>query len=114
MSEVVGWVGTAHTCTIRNCPGPHIHKEMALTSTEEALKLSIIYYGLLRDLSDLTGIEFPMEYRNQALQLVTDAVHEALGVVSMRCAKCDSSDIAVICAECGFNDAVDRMKGVVE
>lgn len=72
-----------------------------MDETEEALKLSIIYYALLRDLSDLTGIEFPMKYRNQALQLVIDAVHEAC-VVKRRCVDCGGTNIVTKCDDCGY------------
>lgn len=46
-----------------------------MTETEQLLKLSVIYTGLLQELEELSGAQFPSIH--QAIQLVDDAVERA-------------------------------------
>jgi len=69
----------------------------------EALKLSAIYRRCLDDLERLgsSRMAFTATTHDQAIELISQAVSEAVAVVSQRCPYCDSSDVTLVCGECG-------------
>jgi hypothetical protein len=72
------------------------------TTTLEALKLSTIYQQLLNSLEseiDAPQGRFSTRTHQQQIQLVSDAVSQALQLLSARCSRCDE-DCLPLCPAC--------------
>jgi hypothetical protein len=72
------------------------------TTTYEALKLSTIYQQLLNSLEseiDQPQGRFRLRTHSQQIQLVSDAVGQALQLLSARCSRCDEECLP-LCSAC--------------
>ena len=65
----------------------------------ELLKLSIIYRTLIDDIEGIAGGSFSATEKHRMVQVVSDAMGEAVCAYVARCEKCDRG-IQLICTEC--------------
>lgn len=70
-----------------------------MTQTEELLKLSIIYRRLIDEIVAIGGIDFTPEQKHRMMQVVSDAVGEAVNAFTARCSRCDAP-IELVCDAC--------------
>ncbi len=66
----------------------------------ETIALSHIYAALLTDFEAQVDVRIRPGQRARMIEMVSEAVGQALSVTSARCSKCDSKDITVICGGC--------------
>ena len=69
------------------------------TNVGELLKLSIIYRTLIDDIEEIAGVSFSATEKHRMIQVVSDAMGEAVCVWAAKCEKCDRG-IQLICTEC--------------
>jgi len=108
-ADTAKWKGTFHT-EARTAG----RTTMITPKTDaEALQLSAIYRRLLDDIDGLyedndrvqegSHHRLPSGLYDQAVELISGAVGEALQVVSQRCSRCDSSNISISCMDCAVD-----------
>lgn len=71
-----------------------------LPTDNETLQLSAIYRELLDELDELMNAQLPTHQYDQAIELVSETVGQAVRILTARCPDCDSSDIRIICGDC--------------
>ena len=69
------------------------------TNVAELLKLSIIYRTLIDNIEAIAGVSFSATEKHRMIQVVSDAMGEAVCAYVARCENCDRG-IQLICTEC--------------
>lgn len=73
---------------------------MNTPEVNETIKLSLIYSELLVDIEAVANVGIPVSDRQQAMQIISDAVGRALILLNNRCPVCDSEKITIYCEDC--------------
>jgi len=71
-----------------------------ITMSNETVQLSRIANTLLVDFEAITDCRVRQGQRARMMEIISEAMHAALRVTSMRCPRCDSADITLVCDEC--------------